>query len=376
MMDPHADGPGRRGVLGLGLGGAAALSTLLGAPAAAASAATGAAGGAPDPHRTRSARFGGAGTFRPGFTVGTVAVRWTGGTPRLRTLAADGTAGPWRVVRAGCQAGAGDTPPDPAARTSSALVDTGAAAGFEVAGGTGTRVVALESSRGAATSAAAQLVAGRRYLNRRAWGADESLRFDATGKEKWVPAYYPVQTLTVHHTGTINDDPDPPARIRAIYRNQAIGENIGDFGYHAVIDEAGNLYEGRWSGTDPVPGFDTAGRMVNGAHITGYNAGNVGIVLLGTLDTRAPTPAAYSTLVLVLGLLTAWHGLDPLARTTFVNPVSGVTAEVPVIAGHRDWPFVTNCPGHILYAGMRQLRQDVAAVRDGRTLGGAAGERA
>jgi hypothetical protein len=236
--------------------------------------------------------------------------------------------------------------------------------------------VVLESTRGATTSAAAQLVAGRRYLNRRAWGADESLRFDAAGKEKWAPAYYPVQTLTVHHTGTVNDDPDPAARMRAIYRNQAVNEGIGDFGYHAAIDEAGNLYEGRFSGPDAVPGFDTAGRMVNGAHIVGYNAGNVGIVLLGTLNTRAPTPAAYSTLVLVLGVLTAWHGLDPLVRTTYVNPVSGVTAEVPVIAGHRDWPFVTDCPGHLLYAAMPRLRQDVAAVRDGRTPAGLSGDQA
>src|SRR5438045_2671376 len=34
------------------------------------------------------------------------------------------------------------------------------------------------------------------------WGADESLRYDSTGKETWPPAFYPVQKLIVHHTDT------------------------------------------------------------------------------------------------------------------------------------------------------------------------------
>jgi hypothetical protein len=223
--------------------------------------------------------------------------------------------------------------------------------------------VALEAT-GHATGAAAATaaIAGRRYLNRGAWGADESLRFDAAGNERWVPAYYPVQTLTVHHTATVNDDPDPAARMRAIYRYQAIDEKFGDFGYHLVIDERGNLYEGRWSGTDPLPGFATDGRMVNGAHVGGYNAGNVGIALLGDLTDREPTPATYSTLVLLLTVLTVWQGLDPLARTRYVNPVNGTAADVPVIAGHRDWPFATQCPGNRFYPMLAKVRQDVAAL--------------
>jgi len=227
-------------------------------------------------------------------------------------------------------------------------------------------VVALESTAGAVPAVAPGVaVAGRRYLSRRAWGADESLRFDAAGNERWVPAYYPVQTLTVHHTATPFDDPDPAARMRAIYRYQAVEQDYGDFGYHLVIDERGNLYEGRWSGTDPLPGFAPDGQLVTAAHVGGYNSGNLGVALLGDFTDRPPTPAAYGTLALVLAVLTLWHRLDPLARTTYVNPVSAVTADVPTIAGHRDWPFATQCPGNAFYPMLPRLREDVAALRNG-----------
>ena len=371
--DGRPAGPGRRGVLGAGVSGIAALGGLLGVPASAAAAAAPgdarpAAAAVP---RTRARRFQGAGEFRPGFAAGTLAVRWTEGTPRVRMVAADGSRGPWRAVRGGCATGIGDGGhtghAGPAgAEASSAFVDAGGAAAVEVDAAAGTQVVALESTATAVTALAAGVaVAGRRYLSRRAWGADESLRFDAAGNERWVPAYFPVQTLTVHHTATPYDDPDPAARMRAIYRYQAVEQDYGDFGYNLVIDERGDLYEGRWSGTDTLPGFAPDGQMVTAAHVGGYNSGNFGIALLGDFTDRPPTPAAYGTLVLVLAVLTLWHQLDPLARTTYVNPVSAVTADVPTIVGHRDWPFATQCPGNSFYPMLARLREDVAALRNG-----------
>lgn len=47
------------------------------------------------------------------------------------------------------------------------------------------------------------------------WGADESMM-------TWSPAYYDVQVLTVHHTATTNNDADPAATVRAIYRYHAV----------------------------------------------------------------------------------------------------------------------------------------------------------
>jgi len=48
-----------------------------------------------------------------------------------------------------------------------------------------------------------------------------------------------------------------------------------------------------------------------------------------------------------------------------VNPVSAVTADVPTIVGHRDWPFATQCPGNSFYPMLARLREDVAALRNG-----------
>jgi hypothetical protein len=201
-----------------------------------------------------------------------------------------------------------------------------------------------------------------RYLSRAQWGADESLRFDAAGNEVWPPTYWPVQTFTVHHTADGSTDPDNAARLRSIYRYQAVDEAWGDLGYQFMIDDAGVIYEGRYSGADGLPGFDANGLMVNGAHVAGYNAGNVGIALIGDFTSTLPTAPAYRTLVLLLAGLAAWQGIDPLARVNYVNPISAVTADVPAIAGHRDWA-ATQCPGNTFAPTLGQLREDVVAAQ-------------
>lgn len=200
------------------------------------------------------------------------------------------------------------------------------------------------------------------YLSREQWAADESLRFDAAGNELWVPTYWPVQTFTVHHTADGSTNPDNAARLRSIYRYHTVDQNFGDIGYQFVIDDTGTIYEGRYSGADGLPGFDANGLMVNGAHVGGYNAGNVGISLLGDFTSALPTAPAYETLVRLLAGLTAWQGVDPLGRVDYVNPISGVTANVPAIAGHRDWA-VTQCPGNTFAPTLGQLREDVASAQ-------------
>ena len=101
---------------------------------------------------------------------------------------------------------------------------------------------------------------GLTYLSRAGWGADESLRFEPDGTEKFPTAFFDVQTLTVHHTVTANSDPDPAATVRAIYFFQCITEDFGDIGYHLLIDQAGTVYEGRYSGPDRCRSSGRAGR--------------------------------------------------------------------------------------------------------------------
>ena len=224
--------------------------------------------------------------------------------------------------------------------------------------------VALPFSTAAAMTSSAG-VAQPAVIPRSGWGADESLRFDSTGKEIWPPAFYPVQKVIVHHTATQNNDPDPAATIRAIYQYHAVTQGWGDIGYNFLIDEAGRIYEGRYSrqyalGESPT-GEDLNGNGVTAAHTQGYNSGTVGIALLGTLTNQDATPAARSALEHLIAWIDDSHAIDPQASTLYTNPVSGTQATFPNIAGHRDLA-ATECPGGVFYATLPTIRFDVAAL--------------
>ena len=187
------------------------------------------------------------------------------------------------------------------------------------------------------------------------WGADESLM-------TWgPPQYFPAQKLTVHHTGTVNGATDPAATMRAIYRYQAVDRGFGDIGYHYLIDEAGSVYEGRHSGGDGDPAHDAAGNVVTAAHVGGFNSGNVGIALIGTLTSVDPRPGARTSLEQLLKQLSTRHRIDPRASSMYVNPVNQTTRTVANISGHRDWD-ATECPGGNLYALLPAIREAAAGV--------------
>jgi hypothetical protein len=197
------------------------------------------------------------------------------------------------------------------------------------------------------------------------WGANESLRFDSTGKEIWSPAFYPVQKLIVHHTATQNNDPDPAATVRSIYYYHAVTQAFGDIGYNFLIDEAGRIYEGRHtfdypSGSSPTE-EDAAANGVTAAHAYGFNSGTVGIALLGTLTNQDATPAARNALEHLLAWDSDHHRIDPQASSLYTNPVNGSQKTFANIAGHRD-VAATECPGGVFYSTLPQIRADVAAM--------------
>ncbi|MEU8208007.1 N-acetylmuramoyl-L-alanine amidase [Micromonospora sp. NPDC049044] len=275
---------------------------------------------------------------------------------------------------------------DRASSARSSVVVADGATGYEVqvADGSAATVVELNMVDGARRTIASAETNGlplppntRRpptYLPRSGWGADESLRLAPNGSPLWPTQFFPAQTLTVHHSGVDqhNDDPDPAATVRAIYYDQCVLQEFGDIGYHLLIDEAGRVYEGRYSdpGSQPVygPASGADGRplAVNAAHVSGYNAGNIGICLLGRYTSRLPSPAAQRSLAVVLAGLGLTSRLDPTGRTGYVNPISGVGGNVAVISGHRDWASVgadpTECPGDYFYPYLGELRQEVSTL--------------
>ena len=199
-------------------------------------------------------------------------------------------------------------------------------------------------------------------IPRSGWGADESLRFDASGQETWPPEFSPMQKAIVHHTAGRNGDPNPAATIRAIYWAKSISRGYGDIGYNFLIDEQGRIYEGRHSrdyasGKSPT-GEDLAGNVVRGVHARNNNYGTVGIALLGNFQKRQPTTAARVALERLLAWKLERHGLDPLGGSVY-NSLLGPTKWLYNISGHRNVD-ATACPGETFYPTFPQLRQRVA----------------
>ncbi|MDQ6750050.1 MAG: N-acetylmuramoyl-L-alanine amidase [Actinomycetota bacterium] len=214
-------------------------------------------------------------------------------------------------------------------------------------------------------SARAASTAQPTVIPRSGWGADETLRYDSTGKETWPPEFWPIQKLIVHHTDTQNNDPNPTATIRSIYYYHAITQGWGDIGYNFLVDEAGNVYEGRHARTyalgESPTGEDLSGYGVTGGHALNYNAGTMGVALLGTLTNQDATAAARDALERVLAWKASAHNLDPQGTSLYTNPVNGTQKTFANIAGHRDVNS-TECPGGIFYATLPRIRSDVAAL--------------
>ncbi|MGP4042853.1 peptidoglycan recognition protein family protein [Streptomyces sp. 2A115] len=311
--------------------------------------------------KTRAKEATGEAPVEAAFPIGYVGLRWAGTREAagggIRLTDADGGTGAWKSLSAsGCSDSNGG----------GLLISVDKASGYELKapdGATGLRSLAIDTTQGPTRKVAVPTdttrVRGVAYLSRAAWGADESLRFKEDGTENTPTAYYPFQTLTVHHTATVNDDPDPAATVRAIYQLHAITNDWGDIGYHFLIDEAGTIYEGRYSGDDGIPAHDADSKLVTAFHAAGFNSGNLGIALLGTLVDQGPTDAARTALTRLVRVLTRFHGVDPKAQVTYTNPINGTTRDVPEISGHRDW-MATECPGAVMYGELAALRDAVA----------------
>lgn len=264
----------------------------------------------------------------------------------------------------------------------SALVPAGDAEAYQVRGvpaaALAPRAVALNTTDGPDRVVGSVPAGGAHAvphcLSRAQWGADETLRYDTAGKEVWPAEFSPVQTMTVHHTATRNDDPDPESTVRAIYRYHAVDRGWGDIGYHYLLDAQGRVYEGRWSGAPSADcgtggggvefAHDAGDQLVTGAHTGGYNTGNMGASLLGDFTTTAggaePSAVAVDALETLLAEFATRHGLDPHAVVDYVNPINGNRIRENMISGHRDW-LATECPGARLYDDLPAVRDAVAA---------------
>lgn len=176
-----------------------------------------------------------------------------------------------------------------------------------------------------------------RIIPRAEWGAAEP-DFDAPGehglydpvanREGWLvyeqPLNQVLMTIIVHHSAL--PPRDGPKAIQSLHMRQ---KGFADIGYHFLIDDAGQVYEGR-------------SIRVRGAHTGGHNTGTVGVALLGNFEETAPAPFQLTILKILVRHLADEYGMTHLA-------------------GHMDFqPDVTVCPGKNLEPLLPDLAKEAS----------------
>jgi hypothetical protein len=190
-------------------------------------------------------------------------------------------------------------------------------------------------------------------ITRTAWGANEAIR-------RAAPSYArSIQLAIVHHTAGSNSytAAQSAAIVRGIEVYHVKGNGWNDIGYNFLVDKYGQVFEGRYGGVD---------KNVIGAHAEGFNTGSVGVALIGSYQTAAPTTAEKTALVNLLAWRLDVAHVDPLSTLTYASGgdprfPAGTPVFLRAVSGHRDTGF-TSCPGNLVYAELGALARQAATT--------------
>jgi hypothetical protein len=186
-----------------------------------------------------------------------------------------------------------------------------------------------------AEPASADAVDRPRIISRAGWGANESWRSGSPSRAS------SVSMGVVHHTATSNSYSDAKAVMRSMYSYHTRSLGWSDLGYNIVVDQQGNVYEGRAGGLESG---------VIGAHARGYNTGSFGVSVIGNFDQVRPPRAALDAVAEVIAWQSSVYGINP----------EGWANGRRTIVGHRDVGN-TACPGAYFYPRLPEVRADAAA---------------
>lgn len=150
-----------------------------------------------------------------------------------------------------------------------------------------------------------------------------------------------ISKIIIHHTATTKDLNDPEKAIRDIYYYHTIAKGWGDIGYNYIIDQNGNIYEGRYGGEGVV-----------GAHAGPGNRGSIGIAILGNYNDDKMPAKVQKSLESLIAEKTKLHGIDPLGESYF----RGV--KLPNIIGHNS-VMATSCPGENIIKYLPIIRRNI-----------------
>lgn len=153
-----------------------------------------------------------------------------------------------------------------------------------------------------------------------------------------------IDLLVVHHTAVkvTGDKRSGVERVRAIYQYHAINRGWGDVGYHYLIDEDGQIYEGK-----------SGGKYVVGGHAYCHNVNTLGIALLGNFEDEKPTQDQMKALQWLLADLSKDYDVNLDENATY----HGQTYSSPIV-GHGD-VLDTSCPGYYVRQTLSQIRKHV-----------------
>lgn len=140
--------------------------------------------------------------------------------------------------------------------------------------------------------------------------------------------------ITVHHTVTPVPDPiSMPARMRQIQAFHMNERGWCDIGYHFLVGQDGQIYEGR-------------PERRQGAHASGANADNAGVSFIGDFESRVPAASQMQAGARILRALA---------------DVYGIALDRARVQGHRQvGDGGTDCPGEALHQRLDAL---VASAR-------------
>ncbi len=163
----------------------------------------------------------------------------------------------------------------------------------------------------------------------------------------WIPEYYRVDRIIVHHTVTKNYPNDPYRAVREIYLYHVYSLGWGDVGYNFLIDSEGRIFEGK-----------IGGEGAKGYHAYTAAFQSVAISLIGDFTYHNPTPQQLESLKLLMAEKAALHGFE--LHYGGKASLSKWRNSYYTVFGHRDsykWNYsthtwtrnITGCPGNSFY---------------------------
>ena len=207
-------------------------------------------------------------------------------------------------------------------------------------------------SRGRARARKSQAAVQPAIISRTEWGGDSV-------PPRSAPQYGGVQAAFVHHTVSTNDygPEDSAGIVLGIARYHRDSNGWNDIGYNFLVDQYGQVFEGRAGGVD---------QAVIGAQAQGYNSVSTGIATIGTFTSVPFAEAGMEALARLIGWKLSLHGV-PTQGQVVVTSAGGASNRYPAgtpvtlerIPGHRDGDS-TSCPGDVLYTQLPDLRARAA----------------